>query len=73
MAKRYTLLYNLSLNVSKHLETCTLLDRLVRRNLSMVQAVLASEGISLEFRLITSYLLWYCQCHSETILLNQVF
>ena len=53
-------------------ETCTLLQRLVSQNLVMVQSVLASEGISLEFRHIASYLLWYAQCHSHTQLLNQV-
>jgi len=53
-------------------ETCTLLSRLVKQNLCMVQNVLASEGISLEFRHIASYLLWYSQCHNETMLLNQV-
>ena len=53
-------------------ETCTLLSRLVKQNLWMVQGVLAAEGISLEFRHIASYLLWYSQCHSQTTLLNQV-
>ena len=54
------------------LETCTLLKKLVSQNLVLVQGVLASEGISLEFRHIVSYLLWYSQCHNHTPLLNLV-
>jgi len=56
------------------METCTLLHRLVRdqHRMGQVQTVLGSEGISLEFRHIASYLLYYCQHHSETELLNQV-
>ncbi len=45
--------------------TCQLLYRMVRQHLSMVQDVLGQEGISLEFRHIASYLLWYCQHHKE--------
>lgn len=41
--------------------TAKLLHRMVRQHLSAVQEVLAQEGISLEFRHIASYLLWYCQ------------
>ena len=52
--------------------TCTLIHRMVQCRLPMVQDVLGSEGISLEFRHIASYLLWYCQLHGETSLLNQV-
>jgi len=52
--------------------TCTLIHRIVKSRLTMVQEVLGSEGTSLEFRHIASYLLWYCQHHNETALLNLV-
>lgn len=52
-----------TLSVSK--AACQLAYHLVRQHLAMVQDVLAQEGISLEFRHIASYLLWYCQCHQE--------
>jgi len=54
--------------------TCTLLHRLVGRGdrLALIQAVLGQEGISLEFRHIASYLLYYCQHHTQANLLNQV-
>ena len=51
-------------------EACTLLHRLVRDH--HVQTVLGREGISLEFRHIASYLLYYCQHHNQTKLLNLV-
>ena len=41
--------------------TVKLLHRIVRQHLSAVQEILGQEGISLEFRHIASYLLWYCQ------------
>ena len=37
----------------------------------MVQDVLSQEGISLEFRHIISYLLWYCQGHNEIDLMHE--
>ena len=52
-------------------EACTLLTRLVRDHHN-VQHVLGSEGISLEFRHIASYLLYYCQHHNQSQLLNLV-
>ena len=51
-------------------EACTLLHRLVRDH--HVQNILGSEGISLEFRHIASYLLYYCQHHNQSQLLNLV-
>ena len=56
------------------METCTLLHRLVRdqHRIGQVQTVLGSEEISLELGHIASYLLYCCQHHSETELLNQV-
>merc|ERR1711915_208889 len=38
----------------------------------MGQYVLGSEGISLEFRHIASYLLYYCQHHNQSQLTNKV-
>lgn len=52
-----------TLAVSK--ATCQLLFVMVRQHLAMVQDVLGQEGISLEFRHIASYLLWYCQHYKE--------
>jgi len=41
--------------------TAKFLHRMIRQCLTTVQEVLGQEGISLEFRHIASYLLWYCQ------------
>ena len=45
--------------------------RIIRQHLHMVQDVLSQEGISLEFRHIISYLLWYCQGHNEIELMHE--
>ncbi|XP_042882027.1 S phase cyclin A-associated protein in the endoplasmic reticulum-like isoform X3 [Penaeus japonicus] len=42
------------------IEATTLLHQLASLDLNMFQAILGSEGISLELRHIASYLLWYC-------------
>ena len=52
--------------------TSKLLYRMMRQHMTMVQDVLGQEGISLEFRHIASYLLWYCQHHEETALMHLV-
>lgn len=52
--------------VSVAVAASRLLLRLARQELLMVQGVLAQEGISLEFRHIASYLLWFC-CQQERL------
>ncbi|TRY69208.1 hypothetical protein TCAL_14237 [Tigriopus californicus] len=52
--------------------TSQLLFRMIRQHLPMVQDVLGQEGISLEFRHIASYLLWYCQGHNEQKLMHLI-
>ena len=49
-----------------------LLHRMIRQCLTTVQDVLSQEGISLEFRHIASYLLWYCQVQNEDNLMHEV-
>ena len=60
---------NLTLKVAS--EVTKLLHRIIRQHLNMVQDVLSQEGISLEFRHIISYLLWYCQAHEETEVMHE--
>ncbi|CAL4114157.1 unnamed protein product, partial [Meganyctiphanes norvegica] len=47
-----------------------LLHNLANLDLTMFQAVLGSEGISLELRHIASYLLWYCSHWTEQQILH---
>ena len=47
--------------------TAKFLHRMIRQCLTTVQDVLGQEGISLEFRHIASYLLWYCQVSHNSL------
>ena len=61
-----------SYKIFSSVEACTLLHRLATWRDTHVQTVLGCEGISLEFRHIASYLLYYCHHHNHTQLLNLV-
>ncbi|XP_077514235.1 SCAPER domain-containing protein short spindle 3 isoform X2 [Amblyomma americanum] len=50
----------------------TLLNHIACLDLTMFQAVLGAEGMSLQLRHIVSYLLWYCAHWEEWALLHQV-
>ncbi|XP_049963101.1 S phase cyclin A-associated protein in the endoplasmic reticulum isoform X1 [Schistocerca serialis cubense] len=58
--------------VSVALATFRLLGHVAELHLPMFQSVLGAEGISLQFRHIASYLLWYCSHASENDLLHEV-
>ncbi|ESN99928.1 hypothetical protein HELRODRAFT_192651 [Helobdella robusta] len=49
-----------------------MLNKLALMNLNMLQSCLGEEGISLEFRHIASYLLWYCTHSKDEALLHEV-
>jgi len=53
------------------ISSARLLHKIIRQHLLMVQNVLSQEGISLEFRHIISYLLWYCQAYDEVELMHE--
>lgn len=52
--------------------TIRLLNAVASMHLNMFQAVLGSEGLSLQFRHIASYLLWYCAGRNEQLLLHEL-
>ncbi|XP_039275992.1 S phase cyclin A-associated protein in the endoplasmic reticulum [Nilaparvata lugens] len=52
--------------------TVKLLNTTAKMHLPMFQSVVESEGLSLQFRHIASYLLWYCTGQHQQILLHQL-
>ncbi|KAL5005177.1 hypothetical protein ScPMuIL_018633 [Solemya velum] len=49
-----------------------MLNHMATLDLSMLQKTLGDEGTSLEFRHISSYLIWYCSHHPAEELLHEV-
>ncbi|RZF44184.1 hypothetical protein LSTR_LSTR003824 [Laodelphax striatellus] len=52
--------------------TVKLLNTIAKMHLAMFQSVVESEGLSLQFRHIASYLLWYCTGQKQQVLLHQL-
>ncbi|XP_060557180.1 S phase cyclin A-associated protein in the endoplasmic reticulum-like isoform X3 [Ruditapes philippinarum] len=49
-----------------------MLNHMATLDLDMMQSTLGQEGMSLEFRHIASYLIWYCSHHNAEELLHEV-
>ncbi|KAL4227984.1 hypothetical protein ACF0H5_013422 [Mactra antiquata] len=49
-----------------------MLNNMATLDLDMLQSTLGQEGMSLEFRHIASYLIWYCSHHNTEELLHEV-
>ncbi|RWS30070.1 S phase cyclin A-associated protein in the endoplasmic reticulum-like protein [Leptotrombidium deliense] len=58
--------------LSLSLQSLRLLNHFACVDLHMLQAILGSEGLSLQLRHIASYLLWYCSHWNNTALLHEL-